>query len=67
MLPQAGLLTNVLICDHLTPHSYTPVRHIPGYWKHDTKLILYVLVVGNFSVKYIQQQQALDLFVLLRA
>ena len=32
--PQAGLLTNKLLCKQLAPHGYFKPLHTPSLWKH---------------------------------
>ena len=38
----------------------------PGYWKHSTKPISFVLVVDDFAVKYTNDQDARDLLAILQ-
>jgi hypothetical protein len=35
-LPQAGILTNKLLCKRLAPHGYYECKQTPGLWKHAT-------------------------------
>jgi len=51
-LPQAGIVANTDLKKHLAPHGYHPVPHTPGLWKHETKNILFALVVDDFAIKY---------------
>jgi hypothetical protein len=52
-LPQAGILTNKLLCKRLLPHGYYECTNTPGLWKHTTRPISFTLVVDNFGVKYV--------------
>ena len=65
-LPQAGILAYNLLVERLAPHGYTPVRHTPGLWKHNQKGTTFVLVVDDFSVKYLNKSDADDFLNLLR-
>jgi hypothetical protein len=49
-LPQAGMLTNKLLQKRLARHGYRPTEHTHGLWRHDTRPILFSLVVENFGV-----------------
>jgi len=64
-LPQAGILAYQLLKKRLEPHGYYPVRHTQGYWRHRTKPTAFVLVVDDFSVKYLSKQDADDFFNIL--
>jgi hypothetical protein len=52
-LPQAGILANKQLRWKLSPFGYHECMNTPGLWCHDTCPILFTLVVGNFSIKYI--------------
>jgi hypothetical protein len=49
-LKQAGLLANQLLQTRLTPFGYYPARHTPGLWLHQTRPILFTLVLDDFTV-----------------
>ena len=55
-LPQAGLLANELLEKRLNKHGYQQSKLVPGLWKHCTRPIQFTLVVDDFGVKYIQQE-----------
>jgi hypothetical protein len=57
-LKQAGLLANQLLQSRLAPFGYHPARHAPGLWLHKTRPISFMLVVDNFTVKYVGKQHA---------
>lgn len=65
-LPQAGRLANDLLQKRLAPHGYFPVQHTPGFWRHTTKPVSFVLVVDDFSIKYTHRSDADEFFDILR-
>jgi hypothetical protein len=65
--PQAGKLAFDLLQSRLTPHGYYPCRHTPGLWRHQTRKISFVLVVDDFSIKYVGRDNAQHLLDILQA
>jgi len=65
-LPQAGKLANDLLRARLAPHGYLPCPHTPGYWRHTSKPISFVLVVDDFAVKYTNDADAHELLAILQ-
>ena len=57
-LPQAGLLANEQLEARLNKHGYKQSKLVPGLWRHSTRQIQFTLVVDDFGVKYIQQEDA---------
>jgi hypothetical protein len=57
-LKQAGLLANQLLQTRLAPCGYYPARNTPGIWLHQTRPILFTLVVDDFAVKYVGKKNA---------
>ncbi len=55
-LPQAGILPNKRLRRKLAPFGYSECVNTPGLWKHDTGPILFTLVVDDFGVKYVSQE-----------
>ncbi len=55
-LPQAGILANKLLWQHLLPHGYYKCNNTPGQWKHETRPISFTLVANNFGVKYVGKE-----------
>ena len=55
-LPQAGILAQELLSQRLAKHGYRPCRHTHGLWKHDTRPVLFTLVVDDFGVQYIGRE-----------
>jgi hypothetical protein len=47
-LPQAGILANELLQRNLAKDGYRPTTHTHGLWTHDTRPILFSLVVDDF-------------------
>ena len=60
-LPQAGLIAQERLNIHLATSGYTPVRHIPGFYTHNTRKIIFILVVDDFGIKYHHTNDALHL------
>jgi hypothetical protein len=52
-LPQAGILANKRLRLKLAPFGYNESENIPGLWYHESRPIMFTLVVDNFGVKYI--------------
>jgi hypothetical protein len=57
-LKQAGLLANQLLQQRLRPYGYHPARHTLGLWLHKTRPIAFTLIVDDFAVKYVGQENA---------
>ena len=57
-LPQSGLLANEQLEERLNRHGYIQSKLVPGLWKHKTRRIQFTLVVDDFGVQYIQQEDA---------
>ncbi len=57
-LPQAGIIAQQLLDERLQKHGYHQSQMTPGLWKHDTHPISFSLVVNNFGVKYVGEENA---------
>jgi hypothetical protein len=57
-LPQAGIIAQQLLKKRLKAHGYHQSTITPGLWKHDTRPISFSLVVDNFGVKYVGEENA---------
>ncbi len=57
-LPQAGIIAQQLLKKCLKAHGYHQSTITPGLWKHDTRPISFSPVVGNFGVKYVEEENA---------
>ncbi len=49
-LPQAGIMAQVLLEEHLNKYGYSQSKIIPGLWTHATRPILFSLVDYDFAV-----------------
>jgi hypothetical protein len=55
-LPQARSLGHHdLLEERLNKEGYFQSQIVPGFWKHKTRPIQFVLVVNNFGIKYLKQ------------
>jgi hypothetical protein len=54
-LPQVGILANKLLRTCLMPHGYYECANNPGLWKHKMCRISFMLVVDDFGIKYVKQ------------
>jgi hypothetical protein len=57
-LPQAGRIANDLLTARLLKHGYTPVPITPGLWVHKTRGTAFSLVVDDFGVLYVTDDDA---------
>ncbi len=55
-LPQAGSLGHDLLEHRFNNEGYFQSQTVPGFWKHNSKPIQFVLVVDNFGIKYLKQE-----------
>ena len=55
-LPQSGSLGHDLLEQRLNAEGYFQSQIAPGLWKHKTRNTQFVLVVDDFGIKYIKQQ-----------
>jgi hypothetical protein len=51
-LPQAGRLANDQLVQHLATYGYTPCPITPGLWRHESRHIMFTLVVDDFGIQY---------------
>ena len=63
-LPQAGSLGHDLLEERLNQEGYFQSKIVPGFWKHKTRNIKFVLVVDDFGIKYLKKE---DLDHLIKA
>ncbi len=56
--PQARIIAQQLHENHLQQQGYCQGKTTPGLWKHDTQPIFFTLVVDNFEVKYVGEENA---------
>jgi hypothetical protein len=57
-LPQAGIIAQELLEKRLAEYGYHQSKIINGFWKHKTRPISFCLVVDDFAVKYVNQEDA---------
>jgi hypothetical protein len=57
-LEQAGILANQLLQKRFKPFGYHPARHRPGIWLHTAKPTAFSLVVDDFAVEYVGEDDA---------
>ena len=57
-LPQAGLLAQEQLIEHLKMHGYYQSKMVPGLWHHKTRPMTFTLVVYDFGVKYKNEKDA---------
>ena len=65
-LPQAGLLANELLEQHLNKHGYFESKLVLGLWKHTASPISFTLVVDDFGVKYVEKEHVEHLMTVLQ-
>ena len=65
-LPQAGMLANNLLKERLEKHGYIELTHTPGLFMHKTRPVWFTLVVDDFGVKYVGEENAKHLMSVLR-
>ena len=58
VLPQAGKLVNEYLRDKLCPHGYYEVSHTQVLWKHIPHPIDFSLVVDDFGVKCVDEDNS---------
>ena len=57
-LPQAGTLSNKLLKECLVEYGYAEQPHTPRLFKHETRPVIFLLVVDDFGIKYIGKKNA---------
>ena len=66
-LPQAGIIAQELLEKRLAEHGYYQSKIVHGgLWKHKTRPICFCLVVNNFAVKYVNQEDTNHLISTIR-
>lgn len=55
-LPQAGLISQERLVDHLDKHGYKQAAHVPCLFRHATRAIAFSLVVDDFGIKYTKKE-----------
>jgi hypothetical protein len=57
-LPQAGILAKKLLDERLLTDGYYPAPNTPGLYLHRTRKISFTLWVDDFSLKYVNKDDA---------
>jgi hypothetical protein len=57
-LPQAGRIANDALVPHLAKNGYHQCEHTSGLFRHETRPILFSLVVDDFGVQNIGREHA---------
>jgi hypothetical protein len=65
-LPQARILAQKLLAKRLAKLGYYQDRHSPGFWLHDFHPISFVLVVDDFTIKYVGKEHVQHLIAILK-
>ena len=65
-LKQVGYLANQNLQKHLAKYGYTTCRHTRGLWKHHTQDIQFVLVVDDFGIQYVYNDDLQHLLNVLK-
>ncbi len=65
-LPQAGILAKECIQRKLALFEYFNHVSTPGLWYHETRPISFTLVVNDFGVKYVNQNNIDHLITLIK-
>ena len=65
-LPQAGILANKLLKDRLAPHGYYEQTHTSGLFCHVTRLVLFMLTIDDFGIKYVGEECLQHLITVLK-
>jgi len=55
-LKQTSYLANKNLETHLKKYGYSPCKHTRGLWTHITRDIQFILVVNDFGIKYIKEE-----------
>jgi hypothetical protein len=66
-LPQASILANKCLRRKLAPFEYYECVNTPGLWYHKSQPITFTLVVDDFGVKYVSQDDINHLIASIKA
>ena len=65
-LPQAAILAQQQLEQHLNQHGHHQSDIIPGFWTHESRPISFTLVVDDFGVKYVGKEHVEHLMSILK-
>ncbi len=57
-LLQAGIIAQELLEKRLAEYGYHQSKIINNFWKHKTRPICFALVVDDFAIKYVNEEDA---------
>ncbi len=57
-LPQAGIIAQDFLEERLAKDGYCQSQITPGLWKHESRPTIFTLVVENFAIKYLTDEDA---------
>jgi hypothetical protein len=66
-LPQAGIISQQILVQHLTKYGYHPAPHTPCLFAHESRPISFTLVVDDFGIKYSDPADLEHFYASLRA
>jgi hypothetical protein len=66
-LPQAGILANKLLRRKLAPFGYYECVNTPSLWYHELQPITFILMVDDFGIKYVSQDDIDHLIASIKA
>ena len=65
-LPQTGLLARELLQERLARLGYHQSEIIPGLWKHESRPIVFTLIIDDFGVTNMNKEDAEHLMSVLK-
>ena len=65
-LKQAGKIAHDRLREHLKKYGYAPVQRTSALWKHNSRKIIFSLVIDDFGIKNIEKTDALHLIQALQ-
>ena len=65
-IPQSGILANKLLEKRLAKQGYHETPHTPGIFRHETRQIWFNLIVDNFGIMYVGEENAKHLLGVLK-
>ncbi len=64
--PQYGMLANQPLKTWLAKYGYYKVTYMTGIWKHHLGPIQFMLVVDDFGIKFVNNEDAKHLLISLK-
>ena len=65
-LPQAGIIAQELLAERLAKYGYHQLKIIPGFWTHEIRPTTFTLVVDDFAIKIMSEDDANHLVNILK-